>query len=83
MMGADLDHIGTLSARGHVEQVVFERGVKDGLARTPSAIDPMLAGSAPGLARSYAEGYQWGTRHRPRASSLLERLGLGRRTRRS
>jgi hypothetical protein len=79
MMGANLDRIGTSSARRHVQQVAYERGVKDGLARTPVAIDPTLAGSAPGLARAYGDGYQWGTRHRPRNSSFLEKLGLGRR----
>jgi hypothetical protein len=67
-------------ARGHVEQLVYERGVKDGLARTPAAMDPSLAGAAPSLANAYTDGYQWGARHRPRLPALLDRLGLRRRS---
>lgn len=78
MNGAELSSQTNTLARSHVEQRVYERGVKDGLARTPSAIDPSLAGSAPGLAGAYADGYQWGARHRPRFPSLLNKLGLSR-----
>jgi hypothetical protein len=82
MNSAELARTGTNQARGQVEQRAFERGVKDGLARTPALLDPDLARSAPGLARAYGDGYQWGARHRPRfpgIHSLLGKIGIWRR----
>ena len=68
------------TALGRVEQITYRRGVEDGLARTPATIDSVVARSAPALVRAYGDGYQWGARHRPRFSSLLSGLRLGRRT---
>jgi hypothetical protein len=67
------DCIGS-SALQTVCTLIYHRGVRDGLARKPAPINPFLAEWAPMLVRAYADGYHFGTRHRPARHWSFDRL---------